>query len=496
MEGRLSDTKEDTYEVIYTATDDLGATATAKREIAVTIDAMDAIMKTVSGGVLTQPDNTVSPFDPVDQTGVAVSTATISAAFVVDLADDFATNDISVDSGSYSINEGVFTSAAGTVTGGDSIRGQINSSSSNSTAVSQVMTIGAETGSFTVTTAAVSTGDPYDLSPFTIGHTVTWPTAPTTTSTFNVPADGSFATGVSTSGRRVIVAAGYTGAGLTSGFADDIEIIMDDTATITSPVNIRAASRVSWTGGNSDSIYSGDANDILLNNVKVDSTTESQGIAFGGPLAGGTGDFHRVAVINCSASVVGNGAGQGWGLALWGFGTTPMATDVIVANGNFSSDEYQASRINGVTRLVVVDTICRAETVGYSGGAYSNSAWRYHHSCQDVHSENNIGVGHAQVETSGGDSASGIYNGEVINDHRFVLTSSSGQFFYINGSPSPTGSITDCTVHYQGGAGSFGSYGAFTDGGGNTRIAWDGSTLDFTGLGLKFNSVSGYGADH
>jgi len=115
MEGRLSDTKEDTYEVIYTATDDLGATATAKREIAVTIDAMDAVMKTISGGVLTQPDNTVSPFDPVDQTGVALSSPIESAPFTVTLADSFATNTISVNTGTYSINGGTPTSADGIV---------------------------------------------------------------------------------------------------------------------------------------------------------------------------------------------------------------------------------------------------------------------------------------------------------------------------------------------------------------------------------------------
>jgi len=162
MEGRLSDTKEDTYEVIYTATDDLGATATAKREIAVTIDAMDAVMKTISGGVLTQPDNTVSPFSPGVKTNQALSSPIESDPFTVTLADSFATNTISVNTGTYSINGGTPTSADGTVTDGDIIRCQITSSGTPSDTVSQLVTIGSEFGNFIVTTESTVPVGPYE----------------------------------------------------------------------------------------------------------------------------------------------------------------------------------------------------------------------------------------------------------------------------------------------------------------------------------------------
>ena len=346
---------------------------------------------------------------------------------------------------------------------------------------------GSTTDSVNVTIGSPSTPT-YDLSAFDIAHTVTWPTPPTTTSVINVPADMEFSQAVQVDGAQVIVAAGYSGAGITFGFGNDVEIIMDNTASITSLVRFGAAQRVSWTGGNiTQGMNTGSVEDLLLNNINVSSTTASSAIVIGG-LAGGGSEFKRVAIINCTGHSVGI-SGSGWGLALWGAEAGTDAEDVIVANGLFGTDNYQGNRINGITRLTIVDTLTHAQT------DMQNASWRFHHSNTNVHVENTVGIGHMLNIPVSGDPAGGTYNLEMINHHQFNLTSSTSQFMIENAPfPANTGTITGSTTHYEGGAGSFGPYN-LTDGGGNSRVSWDGSTFDFSELPGK-TAITDYGADH
>ena len=118
------------------------------------IDVKDINMSATSGGTLTQPDSDPDPFTLVDQSNVTTSTLITSAPVTVTGMDYYATAPVSVGSGEYQVNAGSWTSVPGTVTLSDEVRVRHTSSSSNSTAVNQVLTIGQNNDTFTTTTEA------------------------------------------------------------------------------------------------------------------------------------------------------------------------------------------------------------------------------------------------------------------------------------------------------------------------------------------------------
>ncbi len=95
-------------------------------------------------------DTTPSPFSFVDVTNAGVSTVNTSNA--VTIAGINTTTPISVTGGAYSINSGVFTEAAGTVTVGQTVQVRQTSSASFATATDTVLTVGGVSDTYTVTT--------------------------------------------------------------------------------------------------------------------------------------------------------------------------------------------------------------------------------------------------------------------------------------------------------------------------------------------------------
>jgi hypothetical protein len=69
----------------------------------------------------------------------------------------------------YSINNGAFTAAAGTITAGDGVRVRGTSSGSNSTGLTVVLTIGGVSDTFTITTLALSSGTSKYMSMMGVG---------------------------------------------------------------------------------------------------------------------------------------------------------------------------------------------------------------------------------------------------------------------------------------------------------------------------------------
>lgn len=102
-------------------------------------------------------DTTPDVFTFTDQTAVALSTVVESNAITV--AGINAAAAISVTGGEYSIGGGAFTSTAGTVTNGQTVKVRHTSSSSNSAAVNTVLTIGGVSDTFSSTTLANTTVD-------------------------------------------------------------------------------------------------------------------------------------------------------------------------------------------------------------------------------------------------------------------------------------------------------------------------------------------------
>ncbi len=97
-------------------------------------------------------DTTPDPFSFIDVTNAAVSTVFTSNAVAI-VGINTATP-ISVIGGTYSINGGVFTAAAGTVTSGQTVAVRQTSSAAFETATTTVLQVGGVSDTYTVTTGA------------------------------------------------------------------------------------------------------------------------------------------------------------------------------------------------------------------------------------------------------------------------------------------------------------------------------------------------------
>ncbi|KQM41159.1 SGNH/GDSL hydrolase family protein [Sphingomonas sp. Leaf10] len=102
-------------------------------------------------------DNTPSAFSFTDQTGLAPSTLIESGAVVISGIN--AATAISVEGGEYQIATGGWTSAAGTIVNGQSVKLRGTTSATGNTTTNIVLTIGGVTDTFSLTTAASPTAD-------------------------------------------------------------------------------------------------------------------------------------------------------------------------------------------------------------------------------------------------------------------------------------------------------------------------------------------------
>ncbi|MFU8787551.1 MAG: multiheme c-type cytochrome [Methylobacter sp.] len=99
-------------------------------------------------------DTTPDAFSFTAQTDVALSSPITSNTITVSGINAAAA--ISISGGTYSINNGSFTSSAGTVNNGATVKIQVQSSSANSTTTTATLDIGGVAGAFSVTTLAVA----------------------------------------------------------------------------------------------------------------------------------------------------------------------------------------------------------------------------------------------------------------------------------------------------------------------------------------------------
>jgi hypothetical protein len=122
------------------------------------------------GGVSGSFTSTTAAIDAIpdaftfsEQTGVATGVTVTSAPIIVSGVNT--TSPISIAGGSYSINDGAFTSQAGTVVAGDEVRAQLTAATTVSTTTEAVVTIGGVSGAFAVTTSI------HDTTPDAFGFT-------------------------------------------------------------------------------------------------------------------------------------------------------------------------------------------------------------------------------------------------------------------------------------------------------------------------------------
>jgi hypothetical protein len=130
--------------------------------VTLTIGGVSATFTVTTGAIDTTPD----PFTFIPQNNVAFATRITSNAVMVSGVNSAAP--ISIVGGTYAINGGLQTTAAGTVMAGDSVTVVVVSATIPLTPAAATLTIGGVSSTFTVTTAAAdTTPDPFTFAPGT-----------------------------------------------------------------------------------------------------------------------------------------------------------------------------------------------------------------------------------------------------------------------------------------------------------------------------------------
>ncbi|HTZ17347.1 MAG TPA: LamG domain-containing protein, partial [Dissulfurispiraceae bacterium] len=124
---------------------------------AISLTEIQTIYNSGSTGMTFTPDTTPDPFNYIPQTGVPLNTTIVSNTVTVTGINYPASISITACTGTaceYQINGGSWTSVAGTVNNGDTVKVHQTSSSSNSILTTATLTIGDVSGAFNVTTAS------------------------------------------------------------------------------------------------------------------------------------------------------------------------------------------------------------------------------------------------------------------------------------------------------------------------------------------------------
>lgn len=124
------------------------ATPATVKTATLTYGSLSATFTTTTLAIDTTPD----PFSFVDQSGVIPNTLITSAP--VTITGINSPSPITVVGGEYSVNGGTFTSSPGNVVNGNSVRVRHTSSTSYSTAVNTILTVGGVSDTFTSTTVS------------------------------------------------------------------------------------------------------------------------------------------------------------------------------------------------------------------------------------------------------------------------------------------------------------------------------------------------------
>lgn len=161
FEDRAGGAPADTSQIYYPTASNTSITATGV--ITTDLDTVSGQLFNVSTGEW-EPwtweiasDTTPNQFTFTDVTNVALSTQQTSNLITVAGLDASASADVTITGGTYSKNEGTYTSDAGTAANGDTFTVRHTSSGSNSTAVNTVLTIGGVSDTFTSTTESDET---------------------------------------------------------------------------------------------------------------------------------------------------------------------------------------------------------------------------------------------------------------------------------------------------------------------------------------------------
>lgn len=235
--------------------------------------------------------------------------------------------------------------------------------------------------------------DPYDMTPFSIPFAVNWPAPPITTQTTNVSTMAEWQAAVQVPQNRIIVAAG-TYLGTLNITADDIDIVMDNGATLGSATPNAAdliidnVSRLRWTGG---TVWRGDSDTSgTISALRWDNVTDQlwDDVIFYGSL--GYDISARIAWINCTIDH--SATAEEFSFVCFD-PVNATYSDFIFANVRAEADapdSHSTFRLQGIQRCTIVDSAFNMGfgKDGFQGPDFKSTGLSMRSGCNDVFMEN------------------------------------------------------------------------------------------------------------
>ncbi len=303
------------------------------------------------------------------------------------------------------------------------------------------------------------------------------PADPVTTREVSVSSASEFNTQAGISGTKINVSSSFSGNVQIS--ASDIDIVVGNSYTIAGDLDITGGpqSRIRWTGGNVNgriNITAG--SDLLFDDFHLTTTYPDFNYI-------GSGGNDRVAFINSTLEKTGGGSGDTWLWFVLNSAAPNRHDDWFVGNVLFSGDSNPSLvRFQSMLRLVIVDSVSNPT-------GESNHAFRFHDGCEDVWIKDTWARGDVKIDNIGSPTNSSMANLsnavfdnlDVYNPGSITVTS------YVDGTPQSvtnSGTVSNSTYNAESGSGSFPTPAGFSNGGGNSQVAWDGNTIpDYSSVG-------------
>jgi hypothetical protein len=256
---------------------------------------------------------------------------------------------------------------------------------------------------------------------------------------------------------------------------------MSNGATITGDVelgtgSVYRASRIRWTGGNVNGRFLGrQFQDVLFDDFNLNSGSNYN------DLTANANRFDRIAFLNTTfQNSPPSGSGTSWVLYNQQIYSGPLHTGFFWLNSKAISTALHAWRVMSIDGILICDSAFNPT------GTATSTGMRIHLRSTNVWVKDSWirGIVHtAGVDTASGDSVPQITNGLFDNFDRYVTTDNS--WYSVTNAPFTEAEIRNSRMYSTAGAGAY-VYptGGFTNGGGNDKVAWDGSTLpDYSIIG-------------
>lgn len=304
--------------------------------------------------------------------------------------------------------------------------------------------------------------------------TYSTPADPVTTREVTVSSAAQFNSEAQVNGTLIRINSSFGGNVLIRG--NDIDVIMNNGATISGNLELGTGSyrtsRVRWTGGNiSGRLMGYNFQDVLFDDIYVNS-----GSNFNDLTAANT-RFDRLAFINTTIQNSGDPSGNGWAIFVLQRPSDPHRGAIF---GNFKvvSTGLHAFRLQSIDDILIFDS-------AFNPSGTATSALRIHYNSRDVWIKDSWARGNVHLnEVSGSDGVPQVANALLDSFDRYEGL---GQYAFLSPlSVSNSGTIINSRHHSSAGAGggAISAGGGISVGAGNTRVAWDGTSVpDYSRIG-------------